>query len=50
MLEPQDGILGKALGGELLVSTKVRLAKPGAPPPVRPLVEECGRAFGKGLL
>ena len=49
MLEPQGGIFGKALGGELLVSTKLRLTELGAPPPVRPLVEECSRAFGKGL-
>ena len=50
MLEPQGGIFGKALGGELLVSTKLRLTELGVPPPVRPQVEECGRALGKGLV
>src|SRR4051812_46568801 len=50
MLEPQDGIFGKALGDELLVSTKLRLTELSAPPPVRPLVEEGGRALREGLV
>src|SRR5947209_7091413 len=50
MLEPQGGIFRQALGGELLVSAKLRLTELGAPPPVRPHVEECGRTFGKGFL
>ena len=50
MLEPQGGFSGKALGGELLVPTKLRLTELGAPPPVRPLVEECGRTVGKAFV
>jgi hypothetical protein len=50
MLEPKGSIFGKALGSELFVSTELRLIELGAPRPVRPLIEECGRAFRKGLV